>query len=155
MTDDIRPLAIWSETVLTDEDLQRIREAKQSLGLPFLVQFGKAVPGVPSWRVLAIGSKPNFITEYAEVPNTQSAGLAEAIAWVLGEHEDSRAVNLVESMSAIFGEVREVVEDADVEQQLGASGAQRDRDAGPRGADDPNRYDEGNYRRAIRETARG
>lgn len=151
MTDDIRPLAIWSETVLTDEDLQRIREAKQSLGLPFLVQFGKAVPGVPSWRVLAIGSKPNFITEYAEVPNTQSAGLAEAVAWVLGEHEDRRAISLVESLSAVFGEVKEITNAADTTGGLGARALDRDQ----RGDIDPNRYDEGNYRRAIRETARG
>lgn len=147
---DIRPLPIWSAWPLKDEEYQLIREAKQRLGLPFLAQFGRAVPGSPT-RVLAIGGKPDFACEYAEVPNCYSKGLGPALAWVLGEHDDARAMTMEETLSDMFGGTVREVEDAGTDgpsaSGLGSGAAEH---SGERGPVDPNTYDDTQYRIAIR-----
>lgn len=145
---DIKPLPIYSPTPLSDDDFARIRAAKQRLALPFLAQFGRAVAGSPT-RVLAIGGKPDFVCEYAEVPNTSSAGLDAALAWVLGEHDDSRAMTMAETLTDMFG--GEVVEVEDATDGTGAGGlGASTTDHGLRGEFDPNRSDESSYRSALR-----
>lgn len=121
---DIRPLAIWSARELTNADYGRIRVAKQALGLPFLVQFGKAVAG-GSERVLAIGGEPDFLCDYAQIPNTYSAGLKPALEWVLSNKEDSRAMSMADVLTKWMGaEVREVT-DAAGTSLVGSVGGER------------------------------
>lgn len=146
MRSDIRPLPIWSARELTDADYTRIRRAKQQLGLPFLVQFGKAVAG--GWeRVLAIGGEPPFLCEYAQIPNTYSSGLGSALEWVLTDKEDSRAMLMADVLSKWMGaEVREITDATDEQQQHMADPLGN----GPRGSIDPNLSDDGDYRSHIR-----
>ena len=68
-----------------------------------------AVPGSPG-RVLAIGSKPDFICDYAYVANPTVESLTAALAWCLGLKEDSRGVTMGKMLSEYFGEgVKEIV----------------------------------------------
>lgn len=149
-------MPIWSARPLTDADYGRIRAAKQRLNLPFLVQFGRAVEG--TWeRVLAIGGDPPILCDYASVPHTTSAGLDEALAWVLGDHEDARAMTMADVLSKWLGGKVTEVTDADeqsVHSTAGVGGVDSGTDQpdfGPRGRRDPGNSDERPYRNYLRE----
>lgn len=132
VSSDLRPLQIMSGKLHAD-DWQRIRAAKASLDLPFLITPAKAVPGGVG-RVLAIGVKPDFVCDYAFVPDTKSPGLIAAMEWALTDKEDPRAVTVEDMMKQIFGpETKEITNAEDV-----------------RGSD-PRLDDEGPYREHFRD----
>lgn len=137
---DLRPLPIWWAKPPTDADWQRIRQAKAALKLDFLVQPGRASAGSPG-RILAVGGKPDFVCDYATVADTRSAGLQIALNWVLGTHDDPRAVTMPEMLTEIFGkEVKEVINE-------------HEGTVDERTPIDPGSEDEGPYRQSIRTEA--
>jgi hypothetical protein len=108
-----RLLPIFAETLSTD-DLNRIKEAKAALDVEFLVKPVRALVGSPG-RILAIGSKPDFIAfdGYAFIPDTTSKGLGMALAWVLGDADDPRAITAEKMMKEIFGEETREIDEHD------------------------------------------
>lgn len=80
-----------------------IRQAKERLGLDFLVKPVRAVPGSPG-RVLAIREEPNFICDYAYVVNMNLDSLTNALEWVLTDKEDKRAVTKIDMLRKTFGQ---------------------------------------------------
>ena len=144
----IKPLQIWQEHGLTAEDVQRIKQAKQSLGLPYTVQLARAVPEGES-RVLALETPPPFICDYFMVESTLDANLRDAVEWVLGERgDDFRIVTMTEMLEETLGGPVMEVEDAN---ELGRP-ADVDDYWGIRGPIDPNLSSEREYRSAIRKT---
>lgn len=90
--------------------LDRIREAKVSLGLDYRVVPEPAAIGGGFDRVLAVEWRPPFLCDYAFVTSsTPVPALADAIAWALGEREDARAMTLEDMLTVILGPgVREI-----------------------------------------------
>lgn len=85
-------------------DLDRLREAKALLELPYKVVPVAQDRGTLDGRVLAWGHRPDFLCSYALVSNrTPIDPLADAIEWALGEVEDERAMTLMDTLSVIFG----------------------------------------------------
>lgn len=114
MTDDLRPLPIYMRGEPTNEDIARIRRAKEALNLPFKVVPRPAAPGGAE-RILCIGSSPTWAQDYAKVPDTNSPGLKDAIAYVLGDHDDPRATTTAQWLSEVLGaEVKELERVGDV-----------------------------------------
>lgn len=106
---DVIPLPVYPRKP-TGENLELIKIAKQSLSVNFKIQVCDAVPGSPG-RVLAIGSKPNFLCEYAYVANPTVESLTQALAWCLHLKEDVRGVTIARMLSEIMGgEVKEIAE---------------------------------------------
>lgn len=137
---DMKPLQILAGPLFAD-DWDRLKAAKEELGLPFIVQPAKAVPGGEG-RVLAIGRKPDFVCDYAYVESTKSPGFITAFDWATSDKIDSRAVTAEEMMQELFGpQTREVTDDeyADV-QRL---------DQKLRPEVDPRLSDETSYRASI------
>lgn len=111
---ETRPLPIWAAE-RDQVDLAPIRKAKEALGLPFkVVPWWVPAPdgraGIPDFRVLALGTRPPWICDYALVNGRGGdAGLQAALAWVLGDHEHPRATTVLDILSATFGPgVREI-----------------------------------------------
>ena len=85
-----------------------LKQAKAQLNTGQLISPERAVPGSPG-RVLAIGSKPNFLCDYAYVAEPTVESLTQALAWCLELKEDARGVTIGRMLSEIMGgEVREV-----------------------------------------------
>lgn len=88
---------------LDSNDWDRIKRAKAASGVDFQVRPVVAVPGSPG-RVLAIGSAPPFLCEFAGVDSTESPGFQAAVNWTLDQSiQDPRATTLAQQLSAIFG----------------------------------------------------
>lgn len=148
---DLRPLAIWTEQELNGSDWARIRGKVKRLNLGYDLQYARAVAGGPG-RVLAIGSAPDFICDYALVPNTGAASMGEAILFALGENDDPRAVTVPEMLSIVLKAPVKEIKDA-------PPGPDSDQPSGPlvlgdrpppRGYTDPNtEYAEREYRRQV------
>ena len=104
---DVTPLPVFP-TVPTGDTLTALKTAKSQLNTRVLIQPVKAVPGSPG-RILAIGSKPNFLCDYAYVAEPTVESLTAALSWCLGLKEDARGVTIGRMLSEIMGgEVREV-----------------------------------------------
>lgn len=104
---ELIPLAIFPRKP-TGKILDMVKAAKHSLNMKQMVQPCDAVPGSPG-RVLAIGSKPDFICDYAYVANPTVESLTSALAWCFGLREDPRGVTMGRMLSEIFGgEVKEL-----------------------------------------------
>lgn len=103
---DERALYIWSGSVKAD--LAPIRDAKLALEVTELVKpFGvTSLADLPDLdaRVLAIGSRPPFICNYALCSeNTSAAGWQRALAWVLGVNSvDEKATLIEDVLGSIF-----------------------------------------------------
>src|SRR6478736_2078682 len=103
---DERALYIWSNGVKAD--LEPVKEAKRTLNIsekvhPIGVTSLSDLPDLYA-RVLAIGTRPPFICDYALTSErTSPAGWERALAWVLGVNEfDEKATTIVDVLSSIF-----------------------------------------------------
>ena len=109
---DVSPLPVWPQKP-QEPILTMLKQAKQQLNTSLLISPERAVPGSPG-RVLAIGSKPNFLCDYAYVAEPTVESLTAALSWCLGLKEDARGVTIGRMLSEIMGgEVREVATDSD------------------------------------------
>ena len=98
---DVTPLPMYPQ-VPTGNTLTALKTAKSLLDTKVLIQPVKAVPGSPG-RVLAIGSKPNFLCDYAYVAEPTVESLTAALSWCLGLKEDARGVTIGRMLSEIMG----------------------------------------------------
>lgn len=109
---DVTPLPVWPQKP-QEPILSLLKQAKAQLQTSLLISPERAVPGSPG-RVLAIGSKPNFLCDYAYVAEPTVESLTAALEWCLGLKEDARGVTIGRMLSEIMGgEVREVATDSD------------------------------------------
>jgi hypothetical protein len=121
---DERALFIWSGD--TAADLAPVKAAKLALGIEAKVKpvgVGKESPP-PRWdvRVLAIGSRPPWVCDYALVSErTAPEGWERALAWVLGTHDDPKATTVDDIIHATFGnDAREIPpEELEAERRYG------------------------------------
>ena len=95
-------LPILWEHEPTEGDWAALQRAKAATGYTDLVQPVRAVPGSPG-RVLAVGSRPDWLTEYFEVADTSDPMLEDAMRWILFGGDDIRAMNDVAQLSMWFG----------------------------------------------------
>lgn len=117
MTGNIIPLPLVIDHAPTEADITAVKAAIDKVGLDVGVRPVTAVAGGAD-RVIAIGTTPSFITEYAFIPSTQSAGLPNAIKWALSDAVDPRAITMAEMLSEVLGcEVTEL-EPETVEQKV-------------------------------------
>jgi len=106
MSADQKPLYIWSES---KADLAPVKAAKLALGIESKVipMGATTLVDLPdlNTRVLAIGTRPPFICEYAlTTAGTSDAGWQRALSWVLGETEyDPKATTIEDIMVSTFG----------------------------------------------------
>lgn len=105
---DVTPLPMWPQKP-QEPVLGMLKQAKASLNTSLLISPVKAVPGSPG-RVLAVGSKPEFICDYAYVAVPSVESLTAALSWCLGLVDDPRGVTMGRMLSEYFGEgVKEIV----------------------------------------------
>ena len=91
--------------------LAALKQAKQQIPDAPLIQPVRAVPGSPG-RVLAIGTPPPFLCDYALVETSTSPGLQKALEWTLGLREDERGMTVLKKLQQIFGaETMEIFDD--------------------------------------------
>lgn len=111
-SDQDRFLPIWTEDYAA-VDMDRIKRAKAGLELAYVVYPRHATTGGEYDRVLAVGSRPPYVCDYALISErSDHAGVTAALRWVLGEVEDDRATTMADVLSAIFGgSVREIPQD--------------------------------------------
>lgn len=89
--------------------MERIKVVKQSLDLDFKVYPRHATSSEHYDRILAVGSKPPFLCDYALIgPRSDSPGLAAALAWTLGLTEDDRATTILDTLNARWPGTREI-----------------------------------------------
>lgn len=67
---------LWAEPP-TPEDWRRLSAAREALGYTELIKPVKALPGSPG-PVLAIGTKPTWLTGYAHVESTRDKAALES-----------------------------------------------------------------------------
>jgi len=90
-------------------DMNKIRDAKQALGVPFLVVPRFLTNNYDSgWgldrRVLAYDATPPFLCDYALIgPKTSQEGLLAALKWVLLGGDDPRVTHVFETLSKWMG----------------------------------------------------
>lgn len=96
--------------IFGDPDMARLKAAKASLGLDYLVQPVHVDGSTTFTRFLAWGREPSGIGDYAYVSDeTSPDGLTAALRWVLGLTDDPRAVTVIGTLTKVFGfGVREV-----------------------------------------------
>lgn len=94
-------LFIWSDT---PPDMGKLTAALRGLNLEFKVdQPQKAFPAC-SKRVLAVGSKPPFLVDYAYADDWNDPHLAMKLAWVLETRQvSSGPVLIADQLSEIMG----------------------------------------------------
>lgn len=97
-------------------DLAPVKAAKAALDVDFQVRpiampiNGNSVPMLEQFnyltdRVLAVGSRPPFLCDYALTSErTSPEGWQRALRWVLGvEPEDPKATTVLDTLTSIFG----------------------------------------------------
>lgn len=97
----VTPLPVWPQKP-QEPILTMLKQAKAQLQTSLLISPERAVPGSPG-RVLAIGSKPNFLCDYAYVAEPTVESLTAALSWCLGLKEDARGVTIGRMLSEIMG----------------------------------------------------
>lgn len=95
------PLPIYP-SVPSGDILAALKVAKAQIPDAPTVQPVRAVPGSPG-RILAIGSPPPFLCDYALVGEPTPERLQIALEWVLGLREDSRGMTVLKKLQQIFG----------------------------------------------------
>jgi hypothetical protein len=116
---EVRNLYIWGEP-----EMSKIRDAKQALGVLYLVVPKDGDEAGVFDRTLAWGDKPRRLCDYALVgPKTPPDGLVAALRWVLEGADDPRATTLTNWLQEILDpEAKELdavdMEDYDKEQNL-------------------------------------
>lgn len=98
-------LQIWS---FERPDLALVIEAKaQVLNEKVFPAYPRSFEDLPALdaRVLAIGSRPPFLCDYALTSErTSLEGMVRALRWVLGvESDDPKATTILDTMTAAFG----------------------------------------------------
>ena len=73
----------------TGADLEAFRSAKGKLSLDYLIQPVRAVSGSP-FRIIAIKEHPDFICDYAFVPEPSVESITSAMRWALSDDDDPR-----------------------------------------------------------------
>lgn len=100
-----RALYIWHAE--GPADLAPIRAAKVELAVDFTarpVAVSTLYPGPASARILAVGSRPPFLCDYALVSErTGPQGWKAAVAWALELIEDERSTTVLDTLRSIFG----------------------------------------------------
>jgi hypothetical protein len=92
----------------TGDDLETFKAAKGELSLDYLIQPVRAFSGSP-FRIIALKERPDWICDYAFVPEVSVKSIKSAMQWALSDDDDPRAVTVVKTLKNIFGEgVREV-----------------------------------------------
>lgn len=119
-------LFIWHEEGAAD--LTEIKKAKAGMNLDAKVvpmAVSKTSPPPAGARILAIGSRPPWVHDYALVTErTSQAGLQRALAWCFGNHEDEKATTVVDILTAAFpanghGRLKELTrEDLEAEEKM-------------------------------------
>jgi hypothetical protein len=99
---NVLPLPIYPSKP-TGDDLAMLKEAKAKVGTDILIQPVRAVRGSPG-RVIALRERPDWICDYAYIPNPNQQSMKEALEWALGLREDSRAITVVRTLREIFGD---------------------------------------------------
>lgn len=103
----MKPLPIWAPEPSGDI-LAALRAAKAQIHTDILITPVKAVPGSPG-RVLAFGSPPPWLCDYALIGQVVPERIKPALEWALGLREDDRPMTVLRKMQQIFGsETREV-----------------------------------------------
>jgi len=93
----------------TGADLEAFRSAKGKLSLDYMIQPVRAVSGSP-FRIIAIKEHPDFLCDYAFVPEPSVESITNAMRWALGDEDDPRATTVLKSLKKIFGDgVKEIV----------------------------------------------
>tara|TARA_B110000483_G_C18146941_1_gene523864 strand:- start:915 stop:1241 length:327 start_codon:yes stop_codon:yes gene_type:complete len=93
----------------TGDDLEAFRSAKGELSLDYLIQPVRAFSGSP-FRIIAIKEHPDWICDYAFVPEVSVASIKAAMKWALSDDDDPRAITVLKSLKKVFGEgVKEIV----------------------------------------------
>ena len=96
---ETRPLYIWG-----DPDMSRIKEAKTSMNLDFLVIPRRFEERGLNDRVLAYEKVPPRLCDYALIgPQTSQEGIVAALRWVLLGGDDPRAETIQKTLEGIFG----------------------------------------------------
>lgn len=96
---DVRPLPYLGEP--TPEDWGKVREAKRNTNLDFMVKPIRA--SWDHWRVLAFGTKPAMICDYAlATPNTTISGYQAILNWLYGVTDDPRPTTAAQMLSRVF-----------------------------------------------------
>lgn len=109
---ETRPLYIWGEP-----DISRIKEAKASMNLDFLVVPKPFEESTLTDRVLAYETKPPYLRDYALIgPKTSQEGLVAALRWVLLGGDDPRAETIEDTLSDWFGCEVKLVDTVSVEE---------------------------------------
>lgn len=102
MTNNIVPLPLVIDHAPTQADISAVKSAIDKVGLEVGVRPVTAVAGGAD-RVIAIGTTPDFITDYAYLPSTESKGLPNAIKWALSTDVDPRAITMADMLSEVLG----------------------------------------------------
>lgn len=110
----MRDLYIWHAD--GPADLTPVKAAKAELDVDFTIRpvavyEATDLPNYLEDRVLAVGSRPPFLCEYALVTErTSPEGYVRALRWVLGLAEsDPKATTILDTLNSILGPgVREV-----------------------------------------------
>lgn len=94
-------LFIWSDST---PDMDKLTAALRSLNLEFKVDRPQKAFPACSKRVLAVGSKPPFLVDYAYADDWNDPHLAMKLAWVLETRQvSSGPVLIADQLSEIMG----------------------------------------------------
>ena len=102
MSKGARILPVYPTTPL-GADLELFKKAKSKLSFDGLIQPVRAVAGSP-FRVVSLRKHPDFLCDYAFVPEPSEKSVTAAMGWALGDTDDPRAITVLKSLRKIFGE---------------------------------------------------
>jgi hypothetical protein len=114
-TNEVQPLLIWTDERPTPSDIEKLKRAKQSLGIAVSVIPRKAFVGC-NGRVLAVGQKPDWICDYAYIDSFDDPALTKKLKWIIlgdeGTGQIPGPVRTLDMLRAILGEgVTEITEE--------------------------------------------
>lgn len=107
MMTNIVPLPIYPSKP-TESDLAILKAAKGMVATTVLIKPVRAVPGSPG-RIIALRERPEWLCDYAYIPDPNPHSMKAALEWALGLTEDPRGITVIRTLKEIFGTgVREV-----------------------------------------------
>lgn len=98
---NVLPLPVYPSKP-SGADLEAFKAAKASMGIDYLIQPVRGVSGSP-FRIIALRERPDFICDYAFVPNPNVDSIRNAMEWALGDKHDPRATTVQKTLEEIFG----------------------------------------------------